>query len=312
MEGTVTTPSPRLFQSLVHLGRSARLTKLVPLVLVLLNAALLTGRALDARSCVLAIGFILAISVFGIRLNILTDVELDRRRKPQLIDWLTSSPHLLKASLVAELSLSLFLLAGAAARSALLAGGLLIYGAAFTLYSYNFITFWDPKRNRLKVFWWGNAGAVMSGYSALWIAGFACAPSSPGASGPWLVLIAAGAVLLDYGVFLNECAGDASEERSHGLKTLPALLGAHRTSLIALALSALGVAVVAAGAHQFLLSGRRRAAFALVFYVVVQALGCLGSLPFSTRPRRRGRWERLVDSAFWVSRGGALVLLLMS
>jgi 4-hydroxybenzoate polyprenyltransferase len=299
-------------ESLVLLLRSARPVKAVPLVLVMLNAALLPGARPDAAACLVAVGFVLGISVFGTRLNILTDFDLDRSRKPHLFASLTRSPALLRATLAVELALSLLLLALAARLSAPLGLALLLYGLAFVLYSYNFITFWNPRANRLKVFWWGNACAVMSGYAALWLAGFACAGLSPGGASRWLLSIAAGAVLIDYGVFLNECAGDAEEERSHGLETLPSLLGARRTSQIGLALSSIGGAALVAGAHRLLVLGRGRAAVALLFYLAVQGLGCLGSLPFSRRSRGGGRWEALLDSAFWISRAGMLAILLVS
>jgi 4-hydroxybenzoate polyprenyltransferase len=291
--------------------RSTRLAKVIPLVLVLFDAAVLPGGSVDGVGCALAATFILVISVFATQLNILTDVDLDRARKPQLFAWLTRSGALMRGSFVAQVMIGLALLVAAGSRSPALGASLLVYGCAIVLYSYNFFSWRRPRARRLKVFWWGNALAVIGGYTALWAAGLACAGLTLGRGAIGPLAIAGGAPFVDYGVFLNECSGDAEEERRHGLRTLPALLGARRASLVGLAVLGVGAVAVIGGAQALLARARVRAAIAVLLYLGLQGLGCAGSLLVARRRDRRRAWEVIIDSSFWLSRTAMLAILLV-
>jgi 4-hydroxybenzoate polyprenyltransferase len=298
----------QLARASAQLVRATRLGKIFPLVVVMANAALLRGR--PALDCFAASAlFVVVVSALGMQLNVLTDAELDRSSKPHLIRWLTGSRPLLIGTMAAELTACLLLSIAAGLRGGWpLLAGLVGYALCFTLYSYNFFTPARARVNRLKATWWGNLGAVVGGYFALWTCGFASVVGGGFPSGSWLGL-ALGCCLVDYGVFLNECAGDAASEREHGLSTLPALLGARTTSLIAAAILLAGVMAVIAASSAAALG--RRGALAIAWHVAVQAVACLGSLRLSTRPWTGRRWEALVDRSFWLSRLGALVILLV-
>jgi hypothetical protein len=286
---------------------ASRIHKLVPLLLLMINAGLLAGGRVAPMLCAAAVVFILLISMLGMQLNVLTDAALDRATKPHLLAWMNDDPRILRAIMWAEgLSCGL-LLALAARRDIKLGLALAYYAMCFTLYSYNFLLPGREMRARLKVFWWGNVAAVFGGYFALWMAGLALAGLPPRGWIAWAALAAA-VCAVDYGVFLNECAGDAAAERAHGLKTLPALLGERRTSAFAISLLVLGASAVAGLLIRFWprLDGFQVAA--LAWHTAVQGLSALSTLLVIRRGR--SRWEALVDSSFWVSRVGALTILL--
>jgi 4-hydroxybenzoate polyprenyltransferase len=290
--------------------RAMRLPKVLPLVVVLVDAALLTRASVDVVSCALGCAFVLVVSVAGTQINILTDASLDRERKPQLFEALTRSESLLRASLWIEAGTCALLAWAIRERSGRLLVAVVVYGAAFILYSYNFVAFWAPARNRLKVRWWGHAASVMAGYAALWVAGFACQVAGRGLEPREIATIAVGGSLVDYGVFLNESSVDAEEERAHGLRTLPALLGRGRASAVALAIMALGVVALSSGAEALVRAGLPLSALALAWYGAIQALGCIGSLLYARRSLRSPHGDVLVDSAFWLSRVGMMAILL--
>ena len=140
----------------------------------------------------------------------------------------------------------------------------------------------------MKVFWWGNVAAVFGGYFALWMAGLALGGVPPRAWMAWVALAAA-VCAVDYGVFLNECAGDAAAERAHRLKTLPALLGERRTSALAISLLVLGASAVAGLLIRFWprLDGFQVAA--LAWHTAVQGLSALSTmLVYSRWPQSLG------------------------
>ncbi|MGK3990165.1 hypothetical protein WME99_44385 [Sorangium sp. So ce136] len=296
----------KLALALLDLLRAARIHKITPLLILMLNAALLLGDLPDPLACGIAASFVLAVGMLGMELNVLTDAEIDRSVQPHLLARLTRSRSLLRATITIELLAGLLLLISAKTRGGwLLLAGMLGCATASTLYSYNFIAFWNPKKYRLKVFWWSNALSVVGGYFALWVTGFACAEHAWADAPIWLA-IALSASLVDYGVFLDECAADAAVERAHALKTLPALLGQRRTSLIGLAVLVSGGAGVLVSLLASLRIHSFRTVAALSFHLGVQAITCARCL--GSKRRRESR-EAILDSSFWVSRLGMLAIL---
>jgi 4-hydroxybenzoate polyprenyltransferase len=296
---------PGALVALARVVLASRAYKLVPLLLLLTNAALLAGGRFSLTTYGASVAFVFVVSLLGMQLNVLTDEALDRARKPWLMAWLTADPGALRLTMIGECALCAALLAIAAANELTLALGLVAYALCFTLYSYNFFVRGGEARARLKVFWWGNLTTVFGGYACLWIVGFALAKPEPGR---WASLLAVALAVscIDYGVFLNECAGDAREERENGLRTLPALFGARATSAVALSLLLAGVFTLIG----LLLTEKfgRIAGVALLLHAGIQAVSAFSTLVLARHGA--GRWEALVDSSFWLSRLAALMVLL--
>lgn len=286
---------------------ASRIHKLVPLLLLMINAGLLAGGHVAPLLCAAAVVFVLLISMLGMQLNVLTDAALDRSTKPQLLASMNDDPRVLRGIMWAEGLFCGLLLALAAEQDIRLGLALTYYAICFTLYSYNFLVPGRETQARLKVFWWGNVATVFGGYFALWMTGLALGGVPTSEWIAWATLAAA-VCAVDYGVFLNECAGDAAAERAHGLKTFPALLGERRTSALAISLLVLGASAVAGLLVRFWPRLDRFQVAALTWHTAVQGLSALSTLLVIRGGRRR--WEALVDSSFWVSRVGALAILL--
>jgi len=291
---------------LLSILHSTRPSKILPLYLLVLGAALLSDTPIDRTALVMAELVIFVVTSLGMQLNVLTDRELDREAKPELAARLTASPRVLFWVLVCESTLALLLLLaiGASGRWVSFVA-LLIGGALFNLYSYNVLA---PRRRaelRLKAFWWGHALVGIGGYLALWMAGFSCAAPFP-PDRRWLA-VACAASVLDYGTFLVECAQDAADERAFGLKTLPALVGRSWTIAVATALvcvGAIGVARGSRGVHGVV-------GWALLWLVTVQALAALAALGTTRGAHHKSRrWEKVVDATFLAARMGFVVILL--
>jgi 4-hydroxybenzoate polyprenyltransferase len=285
---------------------ASRVHKLIPLLLLMTNAGLLAGSGVSPGLYALAVVFVLVSSMLGMQLNVLTDSALDRRTKPHLLALLKDDQHSLRLIVWTEVWSCAALLVWIALSNVSLALALLAYTLGFTLYSYNFLVPGGQTRARLKVYWWGNLITVLGAYLALWIAGFALA-RPPAANWVLWASIACAISIVDYGVFLNECAGDAATERAHGLRTLPALLGERGASALAIGILALGVSLLAALLLRFWSQLNAVQMAALIWHAGVQAASALSTLLVVRRGR--SRWEVLVDLSFWISRVGALAIL---
>jgi 4-hydroxybenzoate polyprenyltransferase len=290
--------------AVLGIARASRVHKLIPLLLLLASAALLSDGPLDLGCLALSISFVFTVSVLGMQLNVLTDRELDRDSKPKLAQQLTASPELLRNVLAIEVLASAALLVAIVPRSALVGAALLGYGVGFTCYSYNLFAPRRAAQTRWKAFWWGNAIAVGGGYLALWLAGLGCG-GGPLTHAPRVWLVAIAFSVLDYGLFLVEAAEDAGEERSHRLQTLPALLGRTQTCAIGAALAlggALGVLFGVQGSH-----GARLVALLASALLELSA----ASIAWLSRSERRVRFgEHAADFAFWAARISMFGLLL--
>jgi 4-hydroxybenzoate polyprenyltransferase len=302
----------RPFAAIRGVVRASRVHKLIPLLLLMTNAALFAGESLPLLPGIASALFVLSFSMLGMQLNVLTDAELDRATKPELLRALSADQRVLRSVMWGEAIACIAFLAVAGAQDAGLGVALVAYAVCFALYSYNFVVGGAnaQARLRLKVFWWGNLLTVVGGYFSLWAAGFALG-GLQAASWPLWSGIAVAVCAVDYGVFLNECAGDAEAERKARLATLPALLGQRWTSGIAMTILIGGAAVAAVllayASHAAEPTGAVRS-LALLWHVAVQATSAACTLLLVRRGRRR--WEVVVDSSFWVSRAGALGILI--
>jgi len=249
---------------------------------------------------------VLLFSALGMQLNVLTDAPLDSRSKPELLAWLTANPTSLHIVMWCEGLAGAGLWAFVTLQNVLLGAALAAYVLCFVLYSYNVLAHGAEGAARLKIYWWGNALTVLGGYGALWMAGFYLGRTGPMEA--WsCAAIAATMSCIDYAVFLNECAGDAADERASGLKTLPALLGEQRTSAVAMVLLSASLLALAALLAQGSAVVDRVSAAALLCHALVQSAAAVCLLWLVRRKVRS--WEWLVDSSFWLSRAGAFVIV---
>lgn len=246
------------FSNLSAIVYAGRFWKNLPLLITFLSGLFCISPVKGLSFAVIIAGTIcvLLLSLFMTHVNIITDFELDRKRKPQLYTKLWRNPPLTKLFLWLE-----FLIAIAMVgllfywnyhQSAVY---IIVFGAAAILYSYNFLLPFGnaPKRHRLKVYWWGHALVVILGYVALWLAGFYITePLYRIMDGPWFwcfVVIS----LSEYSVFLLESSIDTNEEQEQEIKSLSAILGYLRTNQVAVVInlvSIMGLMMVAIGAHE--------------------------------------------------------------
>ncbi len=220
----------------LDLLRSMRLSKNLSMLMLVASGAALVGGPVDGPNLLASLFGLLVAASLTTQVNTLTDVEIDRARKPELIAALTRHRAATRGLMLFEA----LLLAGCVA--ALLRAGAAWSGASLglatavgLLYSYNFFAPSDPVRWRWKAHWVGHAASFLLGYQLLWLVGYGCARAAARWPSPDVLLIMAGASASDYALYLAESAGDASEERSGGLRTLPATLGPRATTALAAA-----------------------------------------------------------------------------
>jgi 4-hydroxybenzoate polyprenyltransferase len=232
-------------QALIFILYAARMKKNLPLLLLPISGTFTAGPERRPDVLALGLGVLLIVSAFMTHINILTDAELDRDKKPHLLLWLTADVALMKAVLGLELVLvvaGLGVLAWLGAPQVCL--GLAVFTAITTLYSYNFLAPSRPVEARLKARWWGHFAVCQGAYMCLWYAGHFCAHGSSWATfREWLPIFCL-VSLSEYSLFLSESAIDASEERKAGLRTFATLLGRQWSSVLALGvwcLSAIGL-----------------------------------------------------------------------
>jgi 4-hydroxybenzoate polyprenyltransferase len=291
------------FHSLLDPLSSIRLRKILPGCLIFTNASLLGPTRVRGGTLILALVAILSGSALGMKLNVWTDRELDRAHKPELLAGLTRSASMTRALVVGEclaLAASLVLLAllGDVAR----AGWLTLFVSLFNLYSFNVFVPHRREATRLKAYWWGNLLTAGGAYFTLWMGGLGAAP---------LIGFALTCAAAEYSMFLGECATDADEERRHGLRTLPSLVGRRRTVAIAFAASA-SVALAWTVRGRASVAALDRAGLLRIagdWYVGFAVATCALLLARAQAVHRRALWDRSVDGCFWVMRLGLLVIL---
>ena len=293
------TPAQRR-EAVRNLLRAARLKKNLPLLLLVLAGALLAPRLnwwLLGASLVLA----LISAVFMTHLNILTDVELDREKKPHLWRWLSTDPELMVGALGLELGVVLGGVGVLALFAPLPALGLALFTLLTVLYSYNFLRPASAVASRLKAHWLGHFAVCVGGYLSLWIVGY-CSVGQPSGASQWHWLPVLCCVSLsEYSLFLAESAIDAEEERRHGLATAAHLLGRRGSSL-----AALGVWLAASGAigvyALYWLEPEVRERVLIAFGPALLARGSVALLLALELKRDPALRSTLPDAVFWGSR----------
>jgi hypothetical protein len=247
------------------------------------------------------------------RINVWTDRDLDLARKPELYEHLARSLRFHLVLTGAELVVSAACFVYLALRQDVArALWLFAFVALFNLYSFNFIVPHRGKECRLKIYDWGNLVTAGGGYFSLWMAGLSCAGTGLGLQ--TRVLLASFFALLEYAVFLSECATDAEEEKASGLQTLPAKLGRFGTVLTAwLACGALTAAWLGFGQHLLKMAPAPvNLAPVTTWNAVTALLICSGFLSFARKAHAPRLWDVTVDLSFWMMRIGALAIIMLS
>lgn len=279
--------------------------KFIPFLLAFLNAHFLAAGRTNWSNTFYAFIFILTSCSFGMRLNAWTDRELDQSTKPELYRNLSQSFKLHFLGMVLESAALLICLAFLMRRQESAAAiWLLLFGALFNLYSFNYFTPRRGKQYRLKIYWWGNLLSAGGGYFALWMAGLS---SSPGRLNfETCLFLAFFCASMEYVIFLAECAADAEEERMAALETLPAKLGGLGTVFLAW-ISCLLLAI-----SWFGFGGAWIGGLFGDWYAISSLAICSAFLYFARMTHPPALWDRLVDFSFWTIRLGGLVILLFT
>jgi 4-hydroxybenzoate polyprenyltransferase len=283
-----------------NLLRAARLQKNLPLLLLVLAGALLAPRwnwgLLGA-----SLGLALVSSAFMTHLNILTDVELDREKKPHLWRWLSTDPLLMLGLLGLELGVVLGGVAVLALFAPLPALGLGLFTLLTVLYSYNFLRPARAVASRLKAHWLGHFAVCFGAYLSLWVVGY-CSAGQPALAdlGSWLPVFCC-AALSEYSLFLAESAIDTEEERRHGLATAAHLLGRRGSSLAALAVWLAASGALAAYTAAWLAPGPRERVL-IAFGPALLVRGLTAVLLALELKRDHALRSTLPDAVFWGSR----------
>jgi 4-hydroxybenzoate polyprenyltransferase len=273
-----------------------------------LNASILGSRELAQGELALALIVILSGCSLGMKLNVWTDRELDRRRKPELIAQLTGAYAWTRILVVGEglaLAASTMLIWYVGDRGR--AEWLLLFIFLFNLYSFNFFIPQRGEATRFKIYWWGNLITAGGGYFALWMSGLGGVHASHE-----LVVFAFFCAASEYAMFLGECATDADEENCHELRTLPALIGRRGTVTVALAASVVLALTWIAWGRRIVSPLLQVAELRLAghWYVAFAVTTCLLLFVRARTAHRPDVWDRRIDSCFWVLRLGLLAILL--
>jgi 4-hydroxybenzoate polyprenyltransferase len=296
---------------LQQLLKAARFAKNVPLLFLVIGGALTGTGGVGPLLLGSALLVLMVSSSFITHLNILTDAELDKDKKPHLYRWMTADRRLMKGVLVGEAVFVLACLLVLSIWRFEVFLGLAGFTVLTTLYSYNFLV--PPElavKWRLKAHWWGHFVVCLGAYLSLWLAGHFCSlGSTPATFSRWFPIFFF-VSLSEYSLFLSESAIDADEERAHGVNTFAGVLGRNKSSILAVVvwcLSALGLVMQAA-----LPSSPEMSLMVLVAFVPALVLRGGANLVLAL-PRGQVRDEalrlKLPDLVFWGSRLATVVTL---
>lgn len=289
-------------RSLASIFRAARMEKNLPLVFLVIGGAYTTRAQVSFGWLLYTLVVLMISSAYMTHLNVVTDDELDRRRKPQLMQWLREDPALSRAVMWLELVLTCVGIGVAwllgHPRVAL---GLLVFTIVTILYSYNFLVPGKGREYRLKALWWGHISVLLVGYMALWYTGFYCTSVETDAPiGPYLSLFFF-VSLSEYSLFLCESAFDAREEEESRLRTLAAIMGERPSKVVAFVLwviSLVGLIFTARATPQ---------SVTLIMAAFLPAV-CLRGIAQAFLLAKR--WTSLPDVVFLTSRIITVVVLL--
>jgi 4-hydroxybenzoate polyprenyltransferase len=195
---------------------------------------------------------LISASFFMTHVNVITDHELDKAKKPDLFLALSKNMALSQKVMAVELLAAItgiVILASLAYYYAALC--LLMFTIISILYSYNFFTWWAPAKYRLKVYWWGHIIVLVVGYLSLWLAGYFLSNNQVHPSvNYWLYLFFIVSVS-EYSLFLLESSIDFEEEKAHKLKSMSALIGDKATNIVSLGLGAVSIVLLFWLLHYF-------------------------------------------------------------
>lgn len=224
-----------LYKDVSRIFKAARIEKVLPYQLLLLGGALVSGLRISSLFLCLSSLLLLVISIFIMHINVLTDADLDRDKKPDLIQMLAENLELTIIFLWIEvLLIAIGLVSLVILHQYQLCLSLLTFTLLTTLYSYNFLFPSKSIEDRLKVYWWGHFLTMIGAYLCLWCAGYFCTSGNSLLAFRIWIPVFCFISLSDYSMLLNESAIDAEEEKQADLKTFAALLGTFGSSVLAL------------------------------------------------------------------------------
>jgi 4-hydroxybenzoate polyprenyltransferase len=304
---------PEISTNLLSIFRASRVRKILPLLLLMLNGALLTGEVPPILNLLLSMVFVLVVMIFGMQLNVLTDAELDRETKPHLLKALTRDRSILQLTITTEIALCLVLISLVyVVEGALPFFVLASVGVLSLLYSYNFIVPLHAAKYRLKVFWLSNLAVIWLSYFGIWFSGYlAIGHSARSDAYPWIATFIS-LSLMDYSVFLCECAADSMEERKQRYTTLGARLGQKKTVGIATFFWLVSLVWLVADISHLPVIRRTTAMAALLPCATLQGLTCLSMLSLSKSHMNWKRLDGIVDLSSWTARLVASGVLLIA
>jgi hypothetical protein len=297
-----------LGEALRSMLRAARFRKNAPLSLLVVAGALTAPARPNIGLLCASLVLLLISSAFMTHVNVITDIELDRARKPQLWQWMSAEPRVMMGVLGLELGLVIGGVGVMALLAPMVAAGLGVFTLLTILYSYNFLTPSKGVAWRLKAHWLGHFIVCIGSYLSLWVVGHWSSGSATLASlTPWLPVFFC-VSLSEYSLFLAESAIDADEERQLSLWTFGRLLGRHGSSLLALLVWLLAVGGVGAYAWYWLEPALRRLVL-LAFGPALLARGLSELLLALGLQRDELLRAQLPDLIFWASRLATAITL---
>lgn len=234
------------YQAVFSVLLAARMWKNLPLLYLFLAGFAINYNGLHLDDLCLSLWAIVFASVFMTHLNIITDKELDAKSKPDLYKLLSQDSRVTTAALIIEFVLCLAGIVTLFIKSSFYpAVCISLFTTVAILYSYNFFTPKYAAQKRLKLYWWGHLGVMLTGYVSLWLGGYFCAIGNATVLDSltlWWVVIFTLVSLSEYSLFLLESSIDVKEEQAMQLKTTVALLGSRNTAIVAILLCASSLA----------------------------------------------------------------------
>src|SRR5262249_33979961 len=82
-------------ETIAMIFKAGRIMKVLPLLLLVINGALVTGGIPSITSLILPLIVVVTVITLGMQLNVITDDEVDKKHKPYLLGWLTRDKNIL-------------------------------------------------------------------------------------------------------------------------------------------------------------------------------------------------------------------------
>lgn len=298
-------------KSLALIFKASRIIKVLPVLFLIINGALVTGTIASIYPFFLPLVLVVAVAILGMQLNVITDAQVDKKHKPYLFDWLMRDKKTSNSVFIFEIGVVILLLMIILKTQEIRVFlSLLMVSVLSILYSYNFFFMQNPAKYRLKLFWWGHMGTIWFSYFGLWFTGFLLGGhSAEGNLLMWMIFFLC-LSLLDYAIFLCESSSDAIEEREFKYHTLPALLGGPKTCWFAFSIWGLALFCFFT-TLQYLPVERQKIVF-LAFFpcIFVQCVTVFLMIYLLGRKRNFKTLNKIIDCSFWSSRLATTFILL--